>query len=322
MILILSTPTDQDTNGVIDWLMYRKEPFFRLNDGDLMQGITSFNHNPANLLETYFEQHSQKIFLKDIKVVWYRKFAFLDDYEKKLGLNNDLLDFVYLEFRNLYNLILSLLEGKKSLCMKSMTFSKLDILNKANNARLKTPDTLITNNRLKLKEFYTNNNCSIITKSIGEAKHIKYGSNEFTFAIHKVENIDLLPLNFSPSLFQMYIDKEIEIRTFFLDNKCYSMAIFSQNNKKTKLDFRNYDSEKPNRFVPYKLPEIIEERICSFMNSVGLNTGSLDIIKSKKNGEYYFLEVNPFGQFGMTSSPCNYNLHKKIADFLIKNKNG
>ncbi|MNQ59911.1 hypothetical protein D3C85_741740 [compost metagenome] len=102
-----------------------------------------------------------------------------------------------------------------------------------------------------------------------------------------------------------------------MDKKCYSMAIFSQNNEKTKLDFRNYDKENPNRLVPYKLPEIVENRICDFMDAIGLNTGSLDIIKSVINGEYYFLEVNPFGQFGMTSAPCNYNLHKEVANFLI-----
>jgi hypothetical protein len=52
------------------------------------------------------------------------------------------------------------------------------------------------------------------------------------------------------------------------------------------------------------------------MESINLNTGSLDFIKSSKDSNYYFLEVNPSGQFGMTSNPCNYNLHEKIANYL------
>jgi glutathione synthase/RimK-type ligase-like ATP-grasp enzyme len=79
---------------------------------------------------------------------------------------------------------------------------------------------------------------------------------------------------------------------------------------------------RPNRFVPYKLPERIEKQISDFMERIELNTGSLDMIKSIVDGKYYFLEVNPSGQFGMTSKPCNYNLHKKVADFLIENDNG
>jgi len=228
---------------------------------------------------------------------------------------------MYAEFRNIHNLILNLLKDKKILCKKPSVFSKIEILNQANKIGLNIPKTLITNDKLKLIEFYHQNNKSIITKSIGEARHVKYKNNVFTLATHTIKNIELLPLNFSPSLFQEYIDKEIEIRVFYLDKKCYSMAIFSQNNEKTKLDFRNYDDKNPNRFVPYKLPEMQEKIITTFMESIGLNTGSLDLIKSVVDGKFYFLEVNPFGQFGMTSKPCNYNLHKKVADFLIKNTN-
>jgi D-alanine-D-alanine ligase-like ATP-grasp enzyme len=46
-----------------------------------------------------------------------------------------------------------------------------------------------------------------------------------------------------------------------------------------------------------------------------LNTGSIDLIVNT-TGEYIFLEVNPVGQFGMVSSPCNYYLEREIARFL------
>ncbi|CEJ68525.1 hypothetical protein BN1195_00813 [Chryseobacterium oranimense G311] len=46
-------------------------------------------------------------------------------------------------------------------------------------------------------------------------------------------------------------------------------------------------------------------------------TGSIDMIKGR-DGNYYFLEVNPSGQFRMTSLPCNYNLHFEVAKFLKK----
>lgn len=322
MILILSTPTDSDTNDVIDWLVYNNSPFFRLNDEDLMQGLTSFYHDPDDLSQTYFEHYSHRVYLKDIKVVWYRKFGFLIDYENRLGLKNDLLSYMYAEFRYIQKLIVKLLDGKKKLCDKNFGFSKIDILKHANEIGLNIPRTLITNDKSKLTEFYHQNLNFIITKSIGEARHVIYKKNQFTLATHRIDKIDELPLNFSPSLIQEYIDKEIEIRVFYLDKKCYSMAIFSQNNEKTKLDFRNYDDKKPNRFVPYKLPERIEKQISDFMERIELNTGSLDMIKSIVDGKYYFLEVNPSGQFGMTSKPCNYNLHKKVADFLIENDNG
>ena len=129
-----------------------------------------------------------------------------------------------------------------------------------------------------------------------------------------------LPEKFFPSLFQEEIIKEYELRSFYLDGRFYSMAIFSQNNKKTKVDFRNYDLKHPNRTVPYKLCEIVQERLKKTFTELKLKTGSADLIKGK-DGEYYFLEINPVGQFTQVSMPCNYQLEKKIAEFIIERVN-
>ena len=90
------------------------------------------------------------------------------------------------------------------------------------------------------------------------------------------------------------------------------MAIFSQLDDKTKLDYRNYNREKPNRNVPFKLPDKIKNQILDFINITRLNTGSIDLIYSKEN-DFVFLEVNPVGQFGWVSKYCNYYLEKKVA---------
>lgn len=52
------------------------------------------------------------------------------------------------------------------------------------------------------------------------------------------------------------------------------------------------------------------------MNSLDLDSGSIDMIVDSSL-TYYFLEVNPIGQFEMVSMPCNYNLEKLIAEELI-----
>ena len=95
------------------------------------------------------------------------------------------------------------------------------------------------------------------------------------------------------------------------------MAIFSSKNIKTQVDFRQYDDKLPNRNVPYKLKNTEISRIKKFMKMAKLETGSLDIICSTDNS-MYFLEVNPLGQFGMVSGPCNYYIEKEIAERLIK----
>ena len=53
---------------------------------------------------------------------------------------------------------------------------------------------------------------------------------------------------------------------------------------------------------------------------IKLKNGSIDIIRGVDNN-YYFLEVNPVGQFGMVSNPCNYNIEEKFALKLIELQN-
>jgi glutathione synthase/RimK-type ligase-like ATP-grasp enzyme len=85
----------------------------------------------------------------------------------------------------------------------------------------------------------------------------------------------------------------------------------------TKVDFRNYNHVKPNRTVPFKLPADIAARISRLMAALELETGSLDLVKTT-DGRYVFLEVNPVGQFGMVSIPCNYHLEQRVAEILAR----
>lgn len=317
MILILSKPADKDTDCVIEWLNFYKTPFLRINDDEFMQGVTAFSYDAYSIEDSYFETSIQRVYLRDITVVWYRKFGFLTEYDIKLNLDRDLLIFLYDEFKSLRDLILSILKEKKWLFNRSLKKSKLEVLGIARESGLKIPETIITTERQTLNHFLKNNNYCIITKPIAEAMVVNLTNTSVQLSTTKISTVKGLNRNFSPSLFQEYIDKEIELRIFYIMGRCYTMAIFSQSNPKTVLDFRAYDQERPNRFIPYKIPKTLEDTIDIFMKKLELNTGSIDMIKSSKNGNYYFLEVNPSGQFGMTAFPCNYPLHKIVAKNLI-----
>jgi len=316
MILILSTPRDHDTQVVIDWLHFKKTDFFRLNDEDIMTGEVTININPANINESFVISKNRTFFFKNVNVVWYRKFGFFKRYQDEFGNKNDLVSYIGSEFSTLRTTIFNILKKKKWLYERKNMLPKLEILTLASKFGLKIPNTLITSKKTILEEFFKNNNNSIISKSIGEGKHINFEDKNYPFYTQKIENLSNITSKFSPSIFQSYIKKEYELRVFFVEDHFYSMVIFSQNNEKTKIDFRNYDFDNPNRVGRYNLPAIIELKLNKLMKQIGLNTGSIDIIKCV-DGNYYFLEVNPSGQFGMTSFPCNYNLHEIVADYLI-----
>ena len=193
----------------------------------------------------------------------------------------------------------------------------MSTLRLAKNIGLSIPDTILTSSKKDLIRFYKNNE-EVIFKCISDPIVLKENEKKmmlYTSLLNK-EELDQLSDFFFPTLFQQRILKEYEIRVFFINDCFYSMAIFSSNNKKTEVDFRVYDFENPNRTVPYQLPDEIKQKLTSLMNLMDLNTGSIDLMRGV-DGEYYFLEVNPVGQFGNVSEICNYYIEKKIANYLI-----
>lgn len=130
------------------------------------------------------------------------------------------------------------------------------------------------------------------------------------------EDVQRLDEQVSPSLIQQEIEKEIELRIFYLDGSLYAAAIHSQTDEQTRVDFRKYNFAKPNRIVPYKLPVKVERQIIALFKLMDLNTGSVDMIVDRR-GNFFFLEINPVGQYEWISRACNYRLDKKIAEWLM-----
>lgn len=197
-------------------------------------------------------------------------------------------------------------------------YHQLDV---AESVGLKIPKTLTTNLKSELKNFILENK-RVITKSISDpTSFYSYVEGSPQVSMMRTIEVDSEVLKnvkdtFFPSLFQELINKKIELRVFYLDRKFYSMAIFSQLDEQTTIDFRNYNDETPNRTVPFKLPLEIKEKLQKFIDHFNFTTGSFDLIYTDKN-EFVFLEINQVGQFGMTSFPTNYDLEKILAKHLI-----
>ena len=175
--------------------------------------------------------------------------------------------------------------------------------------------------KIPFTQFYLDGKRDCLNKIVKVASSTLYwtkdGDNYTTGLTSRISDVDMdLYDSQFPSLIQKEVEKDVEIRVLFVDNIVYSMAIFSQNDRMTEVDFRNYNGEKPNRIEPYQLPRESIESLKELMKYKSLNFGSIDFIKSSKNGEYYFLEINPCGQYERLASIFNSQVEKKIAKYL------
>ncbi|MFL0063915.1 grasp-with-spasm system ATP-grasp peptide maturase [Tenacibaculum maritimum] len=327
MILIVSQRyNDLVTDLVVDWLSYKKANFLRINGYDLLLDI-NFSTDLENFTLT-----KEKISSNDINVIWYRRWYNSNMFPKEYSTisefkdSDKVIDYVKDEFRGFKEFFFESLRDKKWIhrppYLRQNVVEKPLELKIATKHGLNIPKTLACNNKEALLLFRKNLGKELIIKNlktVGVFPHtslFKKPVATYTQSL-SLEEINALPKRFTPILVQEKIEKLFEIRVFYFNSKCYSMCIFSQVEKKTSVDFRNYSTDMKQRMIPYKLPQEIEIKIKLFMSEVGLETGSIDMIYAK-DSNYYFLEVNPEGQFGMVSLPCNYYIEKEIAKELIK----
>lgn len=314
MILIISEETDKSTDIVIYWLISKGINFLRLNPSDRIS-IRNLQFLNGKVDFDIFTEHTA-ISFSDIDAVFYRRgFLNIDDI-KFHGFDSNIKDlehFLKMEITILTNFIHYALERKKSIGNYSKrSINKLETLYLASYYGLKTPATWILSKREELSKLPD----QLITKNLFEPisfKSADYSVSSPTFAVNKEQECSE---SFLYSLFQSKIEKLFELRIFFFKNMFFAGAMFTQANPKTRVDFRNYDDEKPTRIIPFELPNYIREKLLSLTAKIGLDTGSIDMIYST-DCDYYFLEINPVGQFGMVSYPCNYHIEKQIAEYLI-----
>lgn len=308
MILILSESSDLSTNNVIEWLEFFKKRWFRINSYDEVK----LKYLGKDII---LEVNKISIKLSKIEGFWYRRgFIYLkglnhtnikefDDLQKDEI--SSILEFIFYKLKKI----------KHINSYKNAIVNKLVINDIARDNNIITPNDYLFSDKKNLKKILKQTDVEYISKVIS-GQCIQQFDDLILFNYTSIIKLNKLNKeDFFPSLVQNLILKKYELRIFYLDGNFYSMAIFSQKDNQTNVDFRNYNNEKPNRTVPYKLPVIIEEKLNSLMKKLDLNCGSIDMIVTPEN-EYVFLEVNPVGQFGMVSYPCNYNLEKLIANYL------
>lgn len=320
MILILSNNGDLSCDLVQDWLDFYNQPYLRINSFDLMDNEVDFSLNSDGIVSIRI--NNELIDLNAINAVWFRKYGFFrcsEAYEHLCVtkmLSESMINHLIKEFAKVSEiLILSLQRCNWITNPQYININKFHVLKIAKDCGFNISETYITNCKSVLS---TLNNC--ISKSILDPIISGWGDgNSCMMYTTEVGSSDILnsPDNFLPSMLQKKIEKIFEFRIFYLCGEMYSMAIFSQCDDKTKLDFRDYNWIKPNRAIPCNLDEEIKLKIKKLMDKLNLNCGSIDLIKST-DGKIYFLEVNPTGQFGMVDFPCNYGLHKKVAEKLIE----
>ena len=306
MILIVTYKEDFTTDFVINILNQKRQPYLRLNTEDILSDykVEIASNSQLNVkidgIDTF---HS----------VWFRRVKMPVLESSNIGY----VDFMNIELKKYFSNLWQTIDPLKWMSHPNAIYrseNKLLQLKIAQTIGLSIPRTLVSYNHDVILDFYDKCNGEIIIKPLYNNRIIGDDNLSIIYTSALTKN-DLLKIEESmpfPSIYQEYVDKDIEIRVTVVENEIFSAYTESQKNEESKIDWRRSDS----KFYSYKLPDEIEKKCIELIKCLGLSFGAIDLIKNK-NGEYTFLEINPNGQWAWIEIDTGMPISKAISNYLI-----
>jgi len=302
MILIVTHKQDFTADFIIDKLNSQNISYYRLNCEDCLTMNLSFKTD-LNSVAVSIAGH------QTFNSIWYRRTKFPsltpESHDEHLYLVNEADMFM----RNIFGLIKGRwLSDPFSLERAENKFLQLEI---ARRIGLSVPETLVTSDRNAVKDFLLQHDKAIIKPiSTGRMSYSdQYSKQIFSNIVPKSIIESFETFDYTPAIFQKYIEKEYEIRITVIGSDVFAAKVNSQEEIETSTDWRR----KKLPFIPYDLPNEIAQLCILMLNELNVGFGAFDFIKSK-DGKYYFLEVNPNGQWVWIEKDTGL----KISDSIIK----
>ncbi len=254
---------------VMDWVHYLGYECYRMNGEMFEQLDKSISINSNNEIEFFIDGVIQE---REYYSIWFRRWSDYQSMENiselceqnKVGqsLSRILLGCFAQNSTSIEDFVLDNFKAKKFLTTKSQkNVNKITVLIEAKKCGLNVPSFLLTTRKDELLKYIKVEKKVVVKELEGQFTFQKNNKRYLCYVDYlDSEKLKAIPEIFMLSFFQRYIEKIYEIRAFILNGKIYSMAIFSQADPMTKIDFRRYNNLKPNKKVPYKLPDSVEKK--------------------------------------------------------------
>jgi glutathione synthase/RimK-type ligase-like ATP-grasp enzyme len=304
MILIVTYKDDYTADFLINKLNQEGRKYLRLNTED----IEKYSYWNSSDFKFDFEVNG----LKSFDGVWYRRLRLPE-------LNTDTLIGSYLatEYDSLFSNLFRHINTKRWLSHPDAlqrAENKVTQLKLASALGFNLPETLITNDRQHLKDFSRRHkDGGIVIKPLFSGRmesddqlQLIYTNEVSEDHVNSLEQYDL-----TPCIFQRKVPKKYELRITIVDTQVFASRVNSQDHEKTRVDWRREKLQ----FSPYELPPEISAKCVTFVKSLNTSFGAIDLIKST-DGEYYFLENNPNGQWAWLEIETGVPITHAIIDFL------
>ena len=180
------------------------------------------------------------------------------------------------------------------------------------------PDTLVTHSLPQIKDFYDHHSGRVICKAVknGFVNHLDGATVALTQRIGETFFHNAHEFAAIPSIYQNEIRKEYDIRVIVIGSEIFATAIYSQEYVETEVDWRAWDlCDFSLRHEPVNLPDTVMAGCQAITAHYSLSYSAIDLILGK-DGTYYFLELNPNGQWAWIEHHTGYRIRDALIDCM------
>ncbi|MCM8791313.1 MAG: RimK-like protein [Candidatus Omnitrophica bacterium] len=261
-----------------------------------------------------FENIKFEITNKSLKSIFFRRPTFLrDNYNPNLTPIEQLSRTQWAAFNRglmIFKDCLWINHPKATYAAESKPFQ----IHMAKAVGFKIPKTIITNTDKAINNYFPGQKrLAIKTVDSVVLKISKKDAFIYTNPI-SVSNIRRKTLSSSPAIFQEFLSNKIDVRVTVVNNRTFSVSIQSGKNG-VDGDWRLM-KDKVN-YLPLELPRNIHNICVRLVKALGLCFGAIDL--AMVDNEYYFLEINPTGEWSWLVDCANLPIDSAIVDLLCSN---
>lgn len=305
-ILVISNRFDFTTDYVCLELEKRNARYFRINRDDFAKYRIQMDVLNRIMSISVIDQLYQ--IDNELIAVYYRAPIYLRDiYKPELSKEEQLYRTQWTAFiRNL-----TIFENAIWVNNPIATFkaeNKLLQLVTAQSIGFLCPNTIVTNDNTINTEVSND----YIVKTLDTAV-LRIEEKEAFIYSNRIKGNEIkdFDLSIAPVVIQDYIDPKIDIRVTVIGEMVYSVRIL-KDNRGIDGDWRIMKESV--QFIPFELPKQTKRNCIELVKALGLSFGGIDLIESK-NG-YYFIEVNPTGEWAWLINTANLPIYEGICNYL------
>jgi len=251
--------------------------------------------------------------------IWFRKPTYLEPHE--LPVDEEYQTFTHIAYKESVKAFYDLL------CEK-FWLSDYRAIMRANNKLLQlelaydlgfnVPQTMVTSNPKEANKFRERNGL-IVAKSLS-FEPIQRDNDVvafFTTKINPEDEVDFSGLSVAPAIFQKAITNKRDLRITVVGETVHTAEVIPSSSIKDEIDWRVGILQKDKiKYEQYKsLPTEIAQKCVALTKTANLAFGAIDMVIDNQ-GNYWFLEINPNGQWAFIEDGTDLPIAKSIANLL------